>query len=59
MWQEFNNKKISLLQWVHEAEALYNSDKLQPGNATVTEQSLRNAEVCTALINILAMILFL
>jgi hypothetical protein len=45
LWEEFNRHKEGLAQWVEEADGIFNSDKLRPGNAFVTEQNLKNAEV--------------
>lgn len=45
LWEEFNKHKQVLTEWVHEAEGVYNSDKLRPGNAFVTKCNLENAEV--------------
>ena len=46
LWKEFNDKTRSMLEWLDHVQAELESDRLQPGNATVTETSLNNAEVC-------------
>ena len=41
-WQEFNQQTEDLGQWLTQANEELESDRTQPGNATVTESSLRN-----------------
>ena len=40
-WKEFNSQTEDLGQWVRQANEELESDRTQPGNATVTETSLR------------------
>ncbi|XP_019856696.1 PREDICTED: dystonin-like [Amphimedon queenslandica] len=51
LWEEFHKHREELSVWVQEAEGVYNSDKLKPGNAIITERNLRNAEELNANIN--------
>ena len=44
-WQEFNKQTEDLGQWLRHANEELESDRTQPGNATVTESSLRNTHV--------------
>ena len=48
LWKEFNDDSGSMLEWLDHVQAELDSDHLQPGNATVTETSLKNAEVRVA-----------
>ena len=41
-WQEFNKQTEDLSLWLTQANGELESDRTQPGNATVTETSLRN-----------------
>ena len=41
-WKEFNSQTEDLGQWLRQANEELESDRTQPGNATVTENSLRN-----------------
>ena len=41
-WQEFNKQTEDLGLWLTQANEELESDRTQPGNATVTEISLRN-----------------
>lgn len=41
-WKEFNSQTEDLGQWLRQANEELESERTQPGNATVTEHSLRN-----------------
>ena len=41
-WKEFNQQTEDLGQWLRQTNEELESDRTQPGNATVTETSLRN-----------------
>ena len=42
-WRQFNEEVCELQQWVEQVNRDLESDKFQPGNATLTETSLANA----------------
>ena len=46
LWNEFNAVSQEFGEWLDHAHLQLTSDLTQPGNAIVTETSLRNVEVC-------------
>ena len=45
VWREFNAVSQELCEWLDHAHLQLTSDLMQPGNAVITETSLRNVEV--------------
>ena len=45
LWEHFNSNTQDLFQWLEYVNSELESDRLQPGNVTITKVSLGNAEV--------------